>query len=573
MRVLNRSRFLRWACLAGLWLLPTASPAGEAAGGAPASEPAGAITATQLFATSDQCMACHNGLVDSAGQDISIGTDWRASMMANAARDPYWQAAVRREALDHPKAQAAIEAECSICHMPMARVTAHAAGGQGEIFANLPVGASQAPLATLAGDGVGCSLCHQIQADLLGQRESMVGRFVIDTKTAWTKRVIHGPFEVDAGRSRIMGSSSLFDPKQAAHIRESGLCGSCHTLYTHSLGPDGQAVGELAEQVPYQEWLHSRYPQTSSCQACHMRQVEGPVAISSVWGQPREPVSQHVFRGGNFFVARLLNVHRTELGVTALPQELEAASIRTIEHLKESAARLHINGQLAAGLVEARIAIRNLAGHKLPSAYPSRRVWLHIVVRDNTGRVLFESGALQPDGSIAGNDNDADASKYEAHHERIESSEQVQIYEPILAAPDGSVTTGLLTASRYLKDNRLLPEGFDKATAGWDIAVAGAAAADPDFVDGGDVVGLRVAVGQAAGPLTVSAHLYYQPIGFRWAHNLAGRGAPEPDRFVRIYQQAAHRSAVLMTSTEALLADGPAAGKPAEPAPAPPASE
>ena len=32
-----------------------------------------------------------------AGEDLSIGFAWRASIMANAARDPYWQAAVRRE--------------------------------------------------------------------------------------------------------------------------------------------------------------------------------------------------------------------------------------------------------------------------------------------------------------------------------------------------------------------------------------------------------------------------------------------------------------------------------------------
>ena len=39
-------------------------------------------------------------------------------MKANAARDPYWQAAARREMLEHPTAAAAIQGECSKCHMP-----------------------------------------------------------------------------------------------------------------------------------------------------------------------------------------------------------------------------------------------------------------------------------------------------------------------------------------------------------------------------------------------------------------------------------------------------------------------
>ncbi|MCK7480375.1 MAG: hypothetical protein M0C28_26330 [Candidatus Moduliflexus flocculans] len=36
------------------------------------------------------------------------------------------------------------------------------------------------------------------------------------------------------------------------------------------------------------------------------------------------------------------------------------------------------------------------------------------------------------------------------------------------------MTTVLLSASQYLKDNRILPAGFDKATAHGDIAVRGA---------------------------------------------------------------------------------------------------
>jgi hypothetical protein len=35
---------------------------------------------------------------------------------------------------------------------------------------------------------------------------------------------------------------------------------------------------------------------------------------------------------------------------------------------------------------------------------------------------------------------------------------------------EGGVTTGLLAAVRFIKDNRVLPRGFDKSTAGDDIA-------------------------------------------------------------------------------------------------------
>src|SRR5437667_6622063 len=69
----------------------------------------------QHFQTSDRCMACHNNLVTPSGEDVSIGIAWRATMMANSARDPYWQAGVRRETLDHPEAAKLIEDECSIC--------------------------------------------------------------------------------------------------------------------------------------------------------------------------------------------------------------------------------------------------------------------------------------------------------------------------------------------------------------------------------------------------------------------------------------------------------------------------
>ena len=97
---------------------------------------------------------------------------------------------------------------------------------------------------------------------------------------------------------------------------------------------------------------------------------------------------------------------------------------------------------------------------------------------------MFESGALTPTGRIIGNDNDDDRLKYEPYYREIMQPDQVQIYESIMRDPYGAVTTGIVSGIGYLKDSRILPRGFNKATAEQDIAVAGDAATDPAFVGG-----------------------------------------------------------------------------------------
>jgi hypothetical protein len=174
-----------------------------------------------------------------------------------------------------------------------------------------------------------------------------------------------------------------------------------------------------------------------------------------------------------------------------------------------------------------------------------------VTVRDRDGNRVFESGALNPDGSIAGNDNDADANRFEPHYTEITSSDQVQIYESVMQGANGALTTGLLTAVRYVKDNRLLPRGFDKATATPDIAVHGGAAEDADFTGGGDTVRYSVATGSARGPFQVESEIWYQPISYRWAMNLKRYDAPEPKRFVGYYESFASGSGVMLAHAAA----------------------
>jgi hypothetical protein len=468
-------------------------------------------------------------------------------MMANAARDPYWQAAVRREVLDHPKAQAVIENECAACHMPMTRFEAKASGRLGEIFAHLPLTKAGEGDSLLAADGVSCTVCHQIQEKDFGRKESFTGGFSVDTEIPLGRRPIFGRFKVDRGRQAVMQSASGFSPQEAPHIGSAEHCATCHTLYTHALGPEGEVVGELPEQVPYLEWRHSAYRETKSCQSCHLPRLEAPIRVSSVLGEVHEGLSRHVFNGGNFLMPRMLNRYRDELGVTALPSELDAVALRTIRHLQTESARLSIgSAAIVNGRLEATVTIENLAGHKLPTAYPSRRVWIRFAVLDSTGRPIFESGAFQADGSVAGNDNDRDARLFEPHYDFIDRPDQVQIYEAIMADPRGVVTTGLLQATHYVKDNRILPDGFDKATAMEDIAVRGEALEDANFLASRDQVRYSVALGSETGPLVIHAELWYQPIGFRWARNLGDVDAFETRRFISYYEAMADSSAIVL---------------------------
>lgn len=503
----------------------------------------------QIFVTADRCISCHNGLITPKGEDISFGVDWRSSMMAHSSRDPYWQASVRRETLVHPSVSEAIEHECAACHMPMSRYLDKISGKKGSVFANLPIIYQKTPSVQLAADGVSCSMCHQIREDTLGTRESFTAGFVVDTKTALGEREIFGPYEIDKGRQALMKSSAQFIPHQAPHIQSSELCAACHTLYTHAFNEKGEVIGELPEQVPYLEWKHSAYYNRLSCQSCHMPVVEGKTHITGVVGQDREDVSRHVFRGGNFFMPKIFNRYRDELGVAAQPQELNITSFRTAEHLRSSSAEISLQDvEIRGNRLQARVSITNLAGHKLPSAYPSRRAWIHFAVYDGNKNLVFESGRLNPDGSIQGNDNDADPNRFEPHYNEIDSPEEVQIYEGILAATKDQVTTVLLSAIRYVKDNRLLPEGFDKTKAEEDIAVQGRAAEDGDFLGGQDRISYSVLVKEHKRPFQVKVELWYQPIAFRWAQNLKQQNSGEIDRFVSYYNEFSSISGITLAS-------------------------
>lgn len=499
-----------------------------------------------LFSTSGYCAYCHTGMKDAAGKDVSIDSDWRSSMMANSTRDPYYRASVRSEVLANPQQQAAIEKKCSICHAGMAYHTAEIDSTPVLLLPDGGFMSKSNPLFPMAADGVSCTLCHQITSDNLGQLASFSGGYSIDLETPQGQRAVYGIFAVDAAMSAVMSSASGFIPQQSDHVNKTETCAVCHTLFTPTILNDGTISDELfPEQTASLEWQFSAYQAGASCQGCHMPQAEGDVPIANTGSPARSPFMQHTFSGGNAYMISLLSTNRETLGVTASEEQLASSWQDNLTMLEEKTAGLSVNAAQEENDLVVKISISVKTGHKFPTSFPSRRAWLHVLIKDKAGKVVFESGGWEENGKITGNDNDGDGTLYEPHYSLITTPDQVQIYEAIMGDPNGQVTTTLLRAQNYLKDNRLLPIGFDKATADPVIAVYGEASVDEDFRGGGDQIIYQIPA--APGAYTIEVELLYQSIGYRWSERFRGEENPEGSEYYE-YADAMDNTPVIVTS-------------------------
>lgn len=502
----------------------------------PAADTTLATFTTADFSGAGLCAACHVGLKDGAGADVSMPTSWRSTMMGNAARDPVWQAKVSSEVARFPKLAAVIEKKCTTCHMPMAETQAVTEGkpvtALGEGFYS-----PAHPLHAAAIDGVSCTLCHQLRDKDFGKMASFSGGYTVDTSTNPPDRPIFGPYAQPV--AQIMQASTGFNPVYGSHMASAEHCATCHNLYTPYVDAQGNILGEFPEQTPYTEWQYSSFgAATTSCQSCHMPLAQGGVVISTVPANlaARQPFYQHFFVGGNAFMLKILADWGGELEVTADAAHFATTQARVADQIGKRSATLTVKSlAVKDGVLRAQFQVSPLTGHKFPASFPSRRAWLHVTVADAAGKVIFESGKPNADGTITGNAADADPAAFEPHYDVITAADQVQIYEPIMGDNEGQVTYTLLRGAKYLKDNRLLPLGADKAKLPADIAVYGAAAGDANFVGGSDLVTYQVALQGAAGPWTVSAELLYEPLSYQFIQDLLRDKTPLTERFGGYY--------------------------------------
>ena len=354
----------------------------------PGNAPAMADFEILNFRGAAACSPCHsaNGNEDALGpasrKSPIMYDQWSATIMAFGSKDPLWQAKVRSEVLRAPEELGDfIEGKCSTCHTPMATTEAKNPldpkpmllfGEDGFLDpGHLLHGAAM--------DSISCTLCHRIEDDDdFGTDAGFSGGYTIEYVEDPVDRPHYGRYEdtYDQPMRSSVGMLNSF----GRQISDPALCATCHNLKTPYLDANGLPAGDgFPEQMPFSEWQVSDSAggdNPKSCQGCHMPlQDVGTLASNPGW-QPKRDRASHAFISANTEILSLLATETAAAGGD--PAALRASAGAGREFLTD------------AGTLE--LLVENSTGHKLPTAFPSRRVHLHTVVKDAEDNRITPAG-------------------------------------------------------------------------------------------------------------------------------------------------------------------------------------
>jgi hypothetical protein len=373
----------------------------------------------------------------------------------------------------------------------------------------------------LARDGVACTTCHHVEID---EAVPIGHTFTGDFRIGKAEE-IHGPF---AGPQQVPMDHSLgAKPIEYPLIRSSKVCGSCHSVVLPVFDGDKPWVrpGEkkpeiIIEQATYPEWVFSDFrdggAEPRSCQSCHMTtsypglpgtltskiasiqeasnmpQAEHRLPQSDIDLQPRSPFARHTLVGLNVFFNLFAQQFPDVLGIRVQDPMLGGKGIAPltttynsmIQQADASTAKVSVKGlKLTGDQLVADVLVENQAGHKLPSGVGFRRAFLTFEVLDEAGKPIWTSGRAAPTGELVDAVGKPVAGElswksdcqpmtaaeqrnhFQPHYETITRQDQVQIYQELAKDPRGRLTTSFLSLADEVKDNRLLPRGWNPSLA------------------------------------------------------------------------------------------------------------
>jgi hypothetical protein len=447
------------------------------------------------------CFSCHREFnSESSASDFMPHNTWGGSMMAHAARDPLFWAALDVANADVP----GVGDYCLRCHTPTGwlegRVAKTPGGGRIEGEDGCALTGNHTSFEGKGNDyaGLTCHFCHRMTET---GPEGEVGPhgngnfWIDDALNCETPEGVyggpcrHGPYDYAPGDDRVAPHGWVY----SSFLDKGPVCGTCHDVSTPTTSagplktlilPDGSDSGiPMPIERTFTEWQQSDYadvifrnrmgddfafaPQLgrgASCQDCHMANSEDPTARACGMhedGARAGDLPVHEFVGANTWVPAII---RGEYGpaLSAIDNRVDdlTRTIARARHmLTERSARIEtaVSPPVAgSGALQVAVKVTNLAGHKLPTGYAEgRRMWLHVEAYAGTQTVPFwQSGAWDP--STGELEIDSQTRVYETK----QGIWNAQTQTCDTADSQGRAQFHFVLNNCIAKDNRIPPLGF-----------------------------------------------------------------------------------------------------------------
>lgn len=555
--------------------------------------------------------------------NLSVYGEWSASPMGLSGRDPVFYAQLESETNNLPELTECVETLCLHCHAVMGE-RAYAKDTEGadkegcrKLFGvepppGVPSGAPYRlgtmkvwpgsednhlqKYAALGRDGVSCAACHRIAQEGLDNESAYTGNFLTGPPDE-----LYGQYDdvIPKPMQNVLGVT----PKYGSQVEDPVLCGSCHNILLPVFSNGGEQLGFKYEQTTHLEWKNSVYskegPEFKTCQHCHMpgtyKGEELTFKIANITSdefppsynvlsdeeitlKERKGYPRHSLHGLNLFLNQMFQQFPIILGERQIDYMVGTAAVNPslitgqdsmIYMAQNETAEVSIKeiSKDINGVLSAKVEVKNLTGHFLPSGVGFRRMFLEFLLRDKEGNILWASGRTNNLGVILDGTSDRilpsedpisfPEAQVQPHYEVITSGDEVQIYQELIKDSDGNMTTSFLRRVKEVKDNRIRPKGYDpdyyKDSSSEFIKalsyVIGQTKDDPHYTDpkltGSDLVEYKLPLDKETMKKAhdVKVTLYNQsipPFYLRERFRDAHRGPAEKDEITRLYYITSH---------------------------------
>lgn len=339
------------------------------------------------FPTAQYCGHCHQ----------ESHKEWRESAHSNANRAPWY---LKNVAILNTTKGVEYSRHCEGCHDPIAVVAGNLTQGSDK---RRPFDA----------DGVTCSVCHSIQkVDTRGTGSYVLGVpavLVDEAGQPITRPVSDGEILAHLDRH----SAAVMKP----FYKTSEYCASCHKAALPKQLNDYKWQRAISL---YDEWQNSSFAKqsplpfyvkdsVSTCNTCHMQREA--ITLRDP-GAKHGQLASHRWLGANTVVPEYYNFDQQ---ATRIVQFLQASALNVDLFALERGE--DANGSAPAvvaplgntaftikpgELLTADVVIQNkgIAHSLVPEQRDFYEAWVDFTVKDSTGKTLFESGFLKPDGSL-----------------------------------------------------------------------------------------------------------------------------------------------------------------------------